>query len=193
MLGSWESFFRRDWQQTPLYISYIVLMLKQDIWTWVPLVVVDRSFIWLHRMMVWLRGGVSFLATTHFIPGFPYNLEHNYLVLHRTQQRGQEDILSIAPQGILLSDWKMLIIIVHSVLLNSQIHGYTNEVPKPTCSKCTVQWGLTYVYTQKSISLIKINIPITLLKFPHMPLCNPRFLLPPHPQATTNLLSSTRK
>ena len=86
------------------------------------------------------RREVSFLATTHFIPGFPYNLEHNLpSASQRTQQRGQEDILSIAPQGILLSDWKMLIIIVHSVLLNSQIHGYTNEVPKPTCSKCTVQ------------------------------------------------------
>lgn len=33
--------------------------------------------------------------------------------------------------GFLLSDWKILIIIVHSVLLNLQIHGYTNEVENP--------------------------------------------------------------
>lgn len=71
-------------------------------------------------------------ATTHFIPGFPYIPEHNLpSASWRTQQRDQEDTLSIARQGFLLSDWKILILIVHSVLLNSQIHGYTNEVENP--------------------------------------------------------------
>ena len=105
MLGGWESFFKERLMTKPRYIlvNHHVLVWNRDITDLCSLGCCWQEFhLASPNDGLVKRREVSLLATTHFIPGFPYILEHNLpSASQRTQQWGQEDILSIAPQGYL--------------------------------------------------------------------------------------------
>ena len=126
------------------------------------------SFSWLHLMMVWSRGLVL----------LPYHSLHTsvsptalimrstiHLVLYGRLSSGTRKMDCPRHQGLLATskDWETLLGIIHSVLLYSVSWMYKWGTKKwHIFIKCAVQWSLTYVYTQKRISLINVkNIPIT--------------------------------